>query len=122
MPVNVATKKAAAEALAEIEQYDREGFECGIDRVHLHYSDIDGSWLDELSESESPVPPVGTIQVKIPFPWQRQHPSIHVALVNRSTSSSEVFQGIASLWQSRFSHPQFKAVPVRVLAPFNPKR
>jgi hypothetical protein len=121
MPVNVATKKAAAEALAAIEQYDREGFERGIDRVHLRYSDIEGSWLDELAESESPIPPVGKIQVRIPFPWQQQHPSIHVALVNRSAPSSGVLQGIASLWQPRFSHPQFKAVPLRVLAPFNPK-
>jgi hypothetical protein len=122
MPVNAATKKAAAEALAAIEQYDREGFECGIDRVHLHYSDVEGSWLDELAESALPVPSVGKIQVKIPFPWQQQHPSIEVALVNRSTPSSEVFQGIASLWQSRFSHPQFKSIPVAVLAPFKPKR
>jgi hypothetical protein len=122
MPVNVATKKAAAEALAAIEQYDREGFECGVDRVHLHYSDVEGSWLDELAEGESAVPPVGKIQVRIPFPWQGQHPSSHVLLVNRSAPSSEVLQGIASLWQLRFSHPPFKAVPVTVVASFKPKR
>jgi hypothetical protein len=120
MPVNMTTKKAAAEALAVIEQYDREGFECGID--HLHYSDIEGSWLDELAESELPISPVSKIQVRIPFPWQRQHPSIDIALVNRSAPSSEVLQGIASLWQSRLSHPQFKVIPVAVLAPFKPKR
>jgi hypothetical protein len=122
MPVNITTKKAAAEALAAIEQYDREGLECGIDRVHLHYSDVEGSWLDELAESESPISPVGKIQVRIPFPWQRQHPSIDVALVNRSAPSSEVLQGIASLWQSHLSHPQFKVIPVAVLAPFKPQR
>jgi hypothetical protein len=63
MPVNVATKKAAAEALAAIEQYDREGFECGVDRVHLHYTDVVGSWLDELAESESAVPPVAILNL-----------------------------------------------------------
>jgi hypothetical protein len=68
MPVNAATKNAAAEALAAIEQYDREGFECGVDRVHLHYSDVKGSWLDELAESELAVPPVGKIQERILFP------------------------------------------------------
>jgi hypothetical protein len=57
MPVNAATKKAAAEALAAIEQYDREGFECGVDRVHLHYSDVEGSWLHELAESELTISP-----------------------------------------------------------------
>jgi hypothetical protein len=122
MPVNVATKKAAAEALAAIEQYDREGFECGINRVHLHYSDVEGSWLDELAEGESAVPPVGKIQVRIPFPWQGQHSSSYVSLVNRSAPSSEVLQGIVSLLQSRLSHPQFKVIPVTCLAPFDLKR
>jgi hypothetical protein len=121
MPVNVATKKAAAEALAAIEQYDREGFECGVDRVHLHYSDVEGSWLDELAESESAVPPVGKIQVRIPFSWQGQHSSSHVLLVNRSAPASEGLHGIVSLLQSRLSHPQFKVIPVTVLAPFKPK-
>jgi hypothetical protein len=83
MLVNVAIKKAAAEALAAIEQYDREGFECSVDRVHLHYSDIEGSWLDGLAEGESAVPLVGKVQVRIPFPWQSQHSSSHVSLVDR---------------------------------------
>lgn len=53
MPVNESIKKAAAEALAAINQYGREKFTHGTDRIRLYYSDVDGDWLDEFQASNS---------------------------------------------------------------------
>lgn len=54
MAINESIKKAAAEALAAINQYDRERFTHGTNRVRLYYSDVDGDWLDEFQESHAP--------------------------------------------------------------------
>ena len=53
MPVDENTRKAAAEALAAINQYDRERFSHGVDRIRLYYSDVEGDWLNEFQNNTS---------------------------------------------------------------------
>jgi hypothetical protein len=52
MPIDPATRQAALQALAAIQEYSRQGFEHGVDRVYLHYDDVEGDWLDEFMDEE----------------------------------------------------------------------
>jgi hypothetical protein len=52
MPIDPATRQAALQALAAIQEYSRQGFEHGVDRVYLHYDDVEGDWLNEFIDEE----------------------------------------------------------------------
>jgi hypothetical protein len=52
MPIDPASRQAALQALAAIQEYSRQGFDHGVDRVYLHYDDVEGDWLDEFIDEE----------------------------------------------------------------------
>jgi hypothetical protein len=103
MTLDQATKEAALKALSAIEDFTRAGFEHSVDRVHLYYDDVEGDWLDEFANDEqlgdvcssADSRPSNRLELKIPFPWQRESNLSSIPLEATSRPVAHSLQKIA---------------------------